>query len=121
MARDLENMSEEQENEIIDSLEHVARLSKPISSLVRGAFAIGTAVVGVVVWVVFINSSVQGHSLTIKENEDRVRSLEDWKTIHQTAPSVSVDTFHTLDKRVQRIEDQLSTILETLKRIEARP
>jgi hypothetical protein len=58
--------------------------------------------------------------LTLKENDNRVRSLEDWKTIHQTAPSVSVDTFHTLDKRVQRIEDQLETILETLKRIEAK-
>lgn len=114
-------MSDDQEHEIIDALDHVAKLSKPIAALVRGAFAIGTVVVGVTVWVVFINSSVQGHSLTLKENDNRVRSLEDWKTIHQTAPSVSVDTFHTLDKRVQRIEDQLATILETLKRIEARP
>lgn len=114
-------MSDDQEHEIIDALDHVAKLSKPIAALVRGAFAIGTVVVGVTVWVVFINFSVQGHSLTLKENNNRVRSLEDWKTIHQTVPSVSVDTFHTLDKRVQRIEDQLSTILETLKRIEARP
>jgi len=114
-------MSEKQEHEILDSLEHVASLGKPITALVRGAFAIGTLVVGVTVWVVFINSSVQGHGIAIDQASNRVRSIEDWKTIHQTAPSVSVDTFHTLDKRVQRIEDQLSTILETLKRIEARP
>lgn len=120
MAGHRKDMSDDQEHEILDSLEHVASLGKPITALVRGAFAIGTLVVSVTVWVVFINSSVQGHSLTLKENDNRVRSLEDWKTIHQTAPSVSIDTFHTLDKRVQRIEDQLETILETLKRIEAK-
>ena len=114
-------MSDDQEHEIIDAHDHVAKLSKPIAALVRGAFAIGTLVVGVTVWVVFINSSVQGHSRTLDQSNERVRNLEDWKTIHQNSPSVSVDAFHTLDKRVQRIEDQLSTILETLKRIEARP
>jgi hypothetical protein len=112
-------MSEDHEIEIIDSLEHVAKLGKPITALIRGAFAIGTIVVGVTVWVVFINSSVQGHSRVIDVSSERVRKLEDWKTVHETSPTVSVDSFHTLDKRVQRIEDQLSTILETLKRIEA--
>lgn len=121
MAGYRKNMSDEQENEIIDSLEHVASLGKPITALVRGAFAIGTLVVGVTAWVVVINSSVQGHGVSITQTGERIRSIEDWKTVHQTSPTVSVDSFHNLDKRVQRIEDQLSTILETLKRIEARP
>jgi hypothetical protein len=42
-------MSDDQEHEILDSLEHVASLGKPITALVRGAFAIGTLVVSVTV------------------------------------------------------------------------
>lgn len=114
-------MSDAEEIEIIDALDHVAKLGKPISALVRGAFAIGTLVVGVTVWVVFINSSVQGHGNTIEEEAARVRKLEDWKAVHDIEPRVTVPDFHSLDKRVQRMEDQLATILETLKRIEARP
>ncbi len=117
-------MSEENEESIIDEL---AKLLPMVKILLGGAGAIGTALIGVGIWVYTQQNANTTQDKEITELKPRVASLENWKLVRDSSPVVTLQDLHAMDKRLSTQEDKLATIkeqnaliLETLKRLEAK-
>jgi hypothetical protein len=113
-------MSEEHENHILEQLDQLSKLAPLIRYLIAGAVAIASSVLGVGGWVWHTNQRVESHEHRISVVEPKVTSIEHWRATNDAAPRVTYQEVFTLDKRLQRVEDSQTVMLETLKRIDAR-
>jgi hypothetical protein len=120
-------MSEEMEKNILEKVERLSKLATLIRYLIGGASAIFVSVVAVTLWVTsqeFTNirqdETIFEAKARISEQEVRTRSIELWKEKHDATPRVSSVEVFTMDKRLQRVEDQTASILEQLKAINSK-
>lgn len=113
-------MSHENEIDILDRIESLSKLAGLIKILIGGAITIAGAGVAVVIWVVGINNATVSHGKEINDISPKVRSLETWKATSEVRPSVAPVEVYALDKRLQRVEDSQSVMLESLRRIEGK-
>lgn len=118
-------MSEEGEQNIEKRLSSLVPLVK---SLIGGAFAIGAAIVGIAIWVYSQQDANAKQEVRLDKIEPRVSQLENWKLVRDSSPIVTLTDMHNLDKRLQKNEDQLSTIkeqnaliLQELRNIQGKP
>lgn len=118
-------MSEEGEQNIEKRLGSLVPLVK---SLIGGAFAIAGAVVACGVWVYSQQEANAKQEVRLDKIEPRVSQLENWKLVRDSSPIVTLTDMHNLDKRLQKNEDQLSTIkeqnaliLQELRNIQGKP
>ena len=113
-------MSDEHEIDIIERIESLSKLAGLIKVLIGGAITIACAGIAVVIWVVDINTATLAHTEQIKEIAPKVSHLETWRATTEVRPSVAPSEIYALDKRLQRVEDSQSVMIETLKRIDSK-
>jgi hypothetical protein len=113
-------MSEEHENDILEQLEQLSRLAPLIRYLIAGAVAIATGVLSVGGWVWHTSNKVETHEKRLDTVEPKISTIEHWRSVYDARPLPTTQEVFSLDKRLQRVEDGQSTMIETLKRIEGK-
>lgn len=113
-------MSHEEESDIIDHLETLGKLAGLIKITIGGAVAIGACLLGVAGWVWTINAATLDHTHRLNDISPSLRTLENWKATSEATPRINALEIHTMDKRLQRVEDQYSNILDQLKKIDSK-
>jgi hypothetical protein len=112
-------MSNENEADILDSLDSLAKLAGLIRIVIGGAIVIGTVLVGVAGWVWTINAATSSHGAQLEKIGPSVRTLETWRATYDVEKYTAREAA-SLDKRLQRVEDQNAAIMEALKRIDSK-
>ena len=110
-------MSEDHEVDIIDQLNRLAPL---IKMLIAGASGIAMGLLGVAFWVWTIDGMTRHHEVRLDDAENELHSVESWRITIDAAPKVAPGEVNSIDKRLQRVEDQNAVIVQTLQRIEAK-
>lgn len=112
-------MSSENENSILDGLETLSKLAGLIKITIGGAITIGASLLFVSAWVYEINGTTTAHSKQLGEMAPSVRSIENWRATYDVEKYTAREAA-SLDKRLQRVEDQNLAIMEALKKIDSK-
>ena len=113
-------MSHEEESDIIDHLETLGKLAGLIKITIGGAVAIGACLLATAGWVWTINATCLDHAKQLDRISPSVQKIEMWKATTEATPRINAMEIHTIDKRLQRVEDQYTAILEQLKKIDSK-
>jgi hypothetical protein len=120
-------MSHEQEADILERIETLAKLGGLLKLLFGGACAIGVGILGVAgwVWTQSATNATQTEEIrhlqtATREHDAAVRAISTWRATTDATPRVSQQEVYLLDKRLQRVEDQGAAIVESLRRIEGK-
>ncbi len=121
-------MSEQENTEFFEALErinHAGNAVKVIAWALTGMAVAGISVAG---WVFTVNQVQTEHSEELRELTPKVIQLETRAVRFDAAPPPTQAQFHDIDKRLDRTEVQLldireqtQMILESVKKLEARP
>lgn len=112
-------MSSENEHSILDHLETLGKLAGLIKITIGGAVTIGLALVAVSSWVWTINGTTTAHSEQLREMTPAVRSIQTWRATYDVEKYTALEAA-SLDKRLQRVEDQNVAIMEALRKIDSK-
>jgi hypothetical protein len=107
-------MSHEEENTLLESLDTLGKLAGLIKITIGGAIAIGVAG-----WVWSINATTTSHAEQLDHIAPSVRTLETWRTTYDVEKFTAREAA-SLDKRLQRVEDQNAAIMEALRKIDSK-
>lgn len=113
-------MSHEEESDIIDHLETLGKLAGLIKITIGGAVAIGACLLATAGWVWTINATCLDHTKQLEHLSPSVQKIEMWKATTEATPRINAMEIHTIDKRLQRVEDQYTAILDQLKKIDSK-
>jgi hypothetical protein len=113
-------MSNDNEEAIIDGIDHLSKLGGLLKLVVGGAVLIGSSILAVGFWVWTINGVTAAQGTALEKMQPKVERLESWRTGIEARPVVSPAEVYTLDKRMQRVEDQNAVMLEMLREIKGR-
>lgn len=108
-----------EENSLLESLDTLGKLAGLIKITIGGAVAIGATLIGVAGWVWSINATTTSHGKQIDHIAPSVRTLETWRSTYDVEKFTAREAA-SLDKRLQRVEDQNAAIMETLRKIDSK-
>ena len=112
-------MSDTAEENILESLDTLGKLAGLIKITIGGAVAIGATLLGVAGWVWSINATTTAHGKQLENIVPSVRTLETWHSTYDVEKFTAREAA-SLDKRLQRVEDQNAAIMETLRKIDSK-
>ena len=121
-------MNEQENTDFFEALERVNRAGSAVKVIAWALGGMAVAGISVAGWVWTVNQIQREHAEDLQDIKPKVAALETRAVRYDAAPPPSQSQFHEIDKRLDRTETQLTDIreqtaliLDTLKKLEARP